>query len=317
MKDSTVAVPGLNLDPQHFRFWLPQPGQCVHVGPDQTPVPLPPVPLPLDREKACVDPSDNLIGTGVYDYLRRFPECPHNIAYAELLRDAYPHFLADLAAQLVFLDAKDVETSYIVRKLSGLRVLLLLEPDNRGLLWQLAQGYYGLAMTFAELPRVRRHLLDAMRFGLEMVKRWPDHPPALNLLAEIDLLFGDYPSAVGRFRRLLPLLSDPQAVERITDTVLMCEEVGHPDHPRVDDLEAVGEALSACAEGDFSRALFILEQLEMDEGFLDEFASADFFYMLGKCRLETGDRAGAFESLSRALEIVPEHELAREAFASF
>ncbi len=317
MNEYSCAAPDLNLDPQHYSFWMPPDDRSVLTGADQTPVPLPQIPLPLERKAACREPSDNVIGNGVYDYLRRFPECPHGVEYAELLRDAYPHFLADLAANLVMLDAKEVEPAYILRKLSGLRVLRLLEPENTGLLWQLAQGYYGLAMLFSELPRVRRHLLDAMRFGLELVRKLPDHPSALNLLAEIDLLFGDYPSACVRLRRLLAQLNDPGAADRIAEKLRACEEVGYPDHPRIDDLEAIGEAMLACGENDFDRALYLLERLEVDDDFLEEFSSADFFYMLGRCRLETGDRAGAFEALSRSLTIAPDHELARSTLDSF
>lgn len=317
MHEFPTVSQDLNLDPQHFTLWLPPADHCVSIGPEQRSVSLPNIPLPLSREHACREPSDSNIGAGVYDYLRRFPACQHNTAYAELLRDAYPHYLADLAAHLVLLDAKEVDSSYVVRKLNGLRILLLLEPENNGLLWQLAQGYYDLAMSFAELPRVRRHLLDAMAFGLQLVRRTPDHPAALNLLAEIDLLFGDYPSAVARYRRLLPQLTAPGVVTRITELVDACDAAGHPDHPRIDDLEALGEALRASADEDFGYALSLLERLEMDETFLAEFSSADFFYLLGRCRLETGDRAGAFDALSRCLEISPEHGQAREALDSF
>lgn len=317
MRKQDHLLAELNLDPQHFALWLPPADRHVFIGPEQSAVPLLQIPYPISQAADADEPSDHAIGEGVYDYLRRFPDCLYNTQYAELLRDAYPHFLADLAAQMVMLDAKEVETAYVARKLGGLRVLLLLEPYNRGLLWQLAQGYYDLAMTFAELPRVRRHLLDAMRFGLALIKCRPDDPAALNLLAEIDLLFGDYPSAMARFRRLLPLLDNPAATAAIAGRLKGCEAAGMPAYPRIDDLETVGEAMIACAEENFARALYLLEELEMNESFLEEFSSADFFYMLGKCRLATGDRAGAFEALSRTLELAPDHEPARVALDSF
>ena len=37
-----------NLDPQTFVFWTPPADSVVHVGPEQVPVPLPQLPLPVN-----------------------------------------------------------------------------------------------------------------------------------------------------------------------------------------------------------------------------------------------------------------------------
>ena len=80
------------------------------------------------------DPSDDAIGNGLYDYLREFPDCLRNRSYAELLRDAYPHFLADLGAQILMLDHKEVDSTYIRRKITYMKILALLDSENVGLL---------------------------------------------------------------------------------------------------------------------------------------------------------------------------------------
>ncbi len=305
-----------NLDPQHFTFWSPPEDCCVHVGPEQLEVFLPQVPLPIKLNNSSETPSDHVIGEGVYDYLRRFPDCQHNILYARLLRDGYSHFLADLAAHVVMLDAKDVEPAYVLRKLTYLKILRLLEPENAGLLWQLFQGYHGMAMTFTELPQVQRHLLEAMRFGQDLLKIEKNSPSALNLLAEVDILYGDYPSAISKFQRMLPQVEDERLQQQVQMRVESCVATGFPDHPLVDDLEQVGEAMMLYAAQDFSVATAILERLEEDEYFLSEFVSADFFCLLGMCRLKTDDNAGAFAALTQALEIAPDHELAQERLDS-
>ena len=308
-----------NLDPRHFVLWQPPAGHMIHVGPDQRPVHLPQIPLPikLDDLKTntgdnTANPSDNAIGEGVYDYLRQFPDCLHNVDYALLLREGYAHYLADLAAHVVMLDAKDVEPAYIFRKLTYLKILLLLDPANSGLLSQLSQGFYNLAMTFTELPQVCRHLLEAMRFGQDLLKLNADDQSALNLLAEVDILFGDYPAAITKFRRLLDSLTDQKIVERIEARLESCLEVGFPDHPLVDDLEQIGDAMQLYAGKDYSLATELLERLEEDEYFMSELKSADFLCLLGMCRIKTDDRAGAFDALSQALEVEPEHEQARK-----
>lgn len=309
-----------NLDPLHFVFWMPPAGREIHVGPDRQPVALPQVPLPIkivnmeDAEEGA--PSDNAVGEGVYDYLRQFPECLNNQEYAELLRDGYPHFLADLAAHVVMLDKKEVDPAYVFRKLTYLKILRLLETDNAGLLWQLAHGFYGLALTFTELPQVRRNLLDAMRFGQALLKLKADDQAALNLLAEIDILFGDYPTAVTRFRKLLEIQDNELTNKKIASRLEACLEVGFPDHPLVDDLECIGEAMQLYASGNFPLATELLERLEEDDYFLSELKSADFLCLLGMCRIKTEDAPGAFDALSQALELEPDHEQAREAIDS-
>ncbi|MHB8710670.1 MAG: hypothetical protein ACYC9T_00005, partial [Trichloromonadaceae bacterium] len=118
-----------------FVFWTPPPATTVEVGADRHPFPLPILPLPVHRQALAEGvPNDAAVGQGLYDYLRQFPDCPHNSVYAELLRDAYPHFLADMGAHILMLENKDVDGHYVRRKLSYLKILALLEPGNAGLL---------------------------------------------------------------------------------------------------------------------------------------------------------------------------------------
>lgn len=307
-----------NLDPQNYIFWRPPEGHVVCFGAEQEEYLLPQIPLPIKIKdiEGEEHPSDNAIGEGVYDYLREFPDCQDNTAYAEILRDAYSHYLADLGAQAVMLDAKDVEPSYISRKLTYLKILCLLEPENEGLSWQLAQGFYNLAMTFTELSRVRWYLLQSMRYGQNVLKMAPENQGALNLLAEIDILFGDYPTAINRFSRLLGLLTDEDAKVRLQDRIDRCMAVGFPDHPLIDDLEQIADVMELYSVGKFTLATEIMERLEEDEYFVSELKSADFMCLLGMCRLKTSDAAGAFDALTQAVELDPEHEKAKELLDS-
>jgi len=305
-----------NLDPQRFTFWQPPVGHVVHVGADQKPLSLPQIPLPIKSVDLDSNPTDNAVGEGLYDYLRQFPDCLHNTDYAEILRDGYSHFLADLAAHVVMLDKKEVDPAYVFRKLTYLKILRLLEPENAGLLWQLAQGFYGLAMTFTELPQVRNRLLNAMRYGQDLLKLRPTDQAALNLLAEVDILFGDYPAAISKLRRLLEVLADQSIIARVEVRLESCIEIGFPDHPLVDDLESVGEAMQLYAAKEYRLATELLERLEEDRYFVAEFKSADFLCLLGMCRNKIGDRAGAFDALSQVLEITPDHEQARATLES-
>lgn len=306
-----------NLDPQQFDFWMPPVGHVIHVGAEQVTLPLPQIPIPIRKKEAGEGvPTDNAVGEGVYDYLRQFPDCLHNTAYAELLRDGYSHYLADLAAHIVMLDKKEVDPAYVYRKLSYLKILRLLDPENTGLLWQLSQGFYHLAMTFTELPQVRRYLLNAMSFGQSLLKLKADNHAVLNLLADVDTLFGDYPAACKKYSRLLETMDDQTTREYVESRLDHCIKLGFPEHPLVDDLERVGDAMQLYAARNYRLATELLERLEEDDYFMNEFKSADFFCLLGMCRIKTGDRAGAFDALSKALEMAPDHEQAREALES-
>lgn len=312
MKEPKNDININNLDPQRFVFWQPPAGRVIRVGPDQQPFPLPQLPLPIKKSDMDAVPTDHAVGEGVYDYLRQFPDCLHNAVYAELLREGYAHFLADLAAHIVMLDKKEVDPAYVYRKLTYLKILHLLEPENTALLWQLSQGFYNHAMIFTELPQVRRNLLNSMRFGQALLKLKSDDHAVLNLLAEVDALFGDYPAAISKYRRMLKSVTVHDLAAQIESRINHYADLGFPDHPLVDDLERVGDAMQLYAAKNYSLATELLERLEEDDHFLKEFKSADFFCLLGMCRSKTDDRAGAFDALSMALEMDPDHEQARE-----
>ncbi|MDT8441963.1 MAG: hypothetical protein RQ723_09925 [Desulfuromonadales bacterium] len=297
-----------------FVFWQPDQPRLLRVGPEQRAVELPVLPLPLNRADLQEgEPTDTAIGQGLYDYLRRHPDCLHNREYAGLLRDAFPHLLSDLAAQAVMLDAKEVDPAYVLRKLTALKILRLLEPDNKGLLHQLSRGFFDLAMTLSELPNCRRYLLEAMRAAHRLHQLDPDDLANLDLLAEIDMLFCDYPSAAVRWQRLLDAVDDPATVQKATRQLAVCQSRAMPERTRVDDLEDFGAAMNLYGSRQYALALAILERLEESAEFVEEFAGADFFYLLGVCRREQGDQGGAVAALQQALGLAADYQPARDA----
>ena len=315
--DQKPIVPP-TLNPERFSFWEAPAERGLSGGGDRPETALPQVLLPVSHaDLEDGEPSDAAIGQGIYDYLRQFPDCPHNRVYAGLLQEAFPHFLTDLASQAVLLDAKDVETVYIRRKLTGLKILALVEADNVGLLLQLCRGFYELALAFEELGSCRRHLLQAMRYGQELLKVSPENPHALNMLAEIDIMFGDFPGADNKWRRILDHSDDQVDKDRISSRKQ--QYVGRPwlENTLVDDLESVGKALELYAAGQYQLALAILERVEEIGLLPHDLPSADYFYLLGMCRLKNGLEPEAGRALQRSLELDPQHLPARDALAIF
>jgi len=302
------------LAQNRFTLWTPPKGAVVLAGAERQPVPLPESPLPLHKgDLADGPPSDAAIGQGLYDYLRQFPDCDGNTVYAELLRDAYPHFITDLASHAVMLDAKQVEPAYVLRKLTCLKILRLLDPGNCGLLRQLCRGYFELALDFGELASCRQHLREAMRFGQELLAQAKTDPQALSLLAEIDLLFGDLPAANSKWQKLAEQISDPEILARIEARRGACSCDEYPETALVDDLETIAEAMRFHALGDYARAASMLERLEEEGRLTSMLPSADFYWLLGICRQGCGDPGGAVRALLRALELEPEHPAAQAA----
>ncbi len=303
-----------------FRFWTPPEGRVVLAGAERQPIPLPRIPLPLHPSAlADGDPADDAIGCGIYDYLRQFPDCTHNRLYAELLRDAFSHYIADLAATIVMLDHKEVDAPYVQRKVSSLKILSLLDPDNVGLQLHLGLSYLDLGLMFSELRCCRGHLLSAMKHLQRVATCRPDDAPALNALGQVDYLFGDYPAAARRWRRAAGILGEGEAANSLLSKAAAIEGSELPDHPLVDELETIGEAMALQAAGEVRQALVLLERLEEQGRVVIEFPSAQFYFLLGVCRQACGETAGAFDAYERALALDPafhQAEAARESILS-
>lgn len=297
------------LAPDQFRLCLAADGRCVKIGPEQYPVPLPAIPLPVhleDLEEG--EPADEAIGRGVYDYLRQFPDCPLGSEYVHLLQEAYDHYLGDLAAQIVMLNYKDVDPPYVRRQIAYMKILLLLDPGNIGLLQQLGKAYFEVALNFSELQGVRYDLLKALGYLQKALGGSQDDPATLNYIAQIDYWLGDYPSCGRRWQGVFATLGEGPVKDAIAAKLERLEKGEVPDHPLVDDLEGVGNAMAAYGRGEIDAALMLLEGIEEDGTLLAELPMAEFYYLLGICRERTGERGGAFDAYDRALQIDPNYE---------
>ncbi len=303
-----------SLDPNSYLLWSPEPGHNVNVGPEQAPFVLPQIPLPVHPAALDEgDPSADEIGQGVYDYLRQFPDCPHNVAYAELLRDAYPHFLSDLGAQILMLDHKEVDSYYIRRKITYMKILALLDGNNPGLLQRLGIEYYNLSQMFAEFGECRQHLIKSMAYFHRILKLQSDNLAVLNYLAEIDYLFGDYPVAIGRWQHVIANLENGPARQALTEKVEMLTAEGTPEYPLIDDYEQIGFAMECYGRGEIAEAATALDIIEERGKFTAAFPCPEFYYLLGMCRSKNGEQGGAFEALEKSLDLDPDYTLALEA----
>jgi len=299
---------------EEFAFWTPSPSATVTVGPEQSEISLPQVPIPVHpRQLAEGDPSTAAIGEGVYDFLRRFPDCDHNRPYAELLRDAYPHYIADIGSHAVMLDARDVSAAYLQRKINLLKILNLLDAENVGLAYLLGQTCFEMLHEVSEFSQARTHLLAAHGHLSRALKLGMRNTAVFNLLGELDYLLGDFPGARRNWESALALLGDDQKelqaqLQGRIDNLLRQTPVA-----LLDEMEAVGLALIEAGRGDYASALELLEPIAEQGRLLDYFQCVQVPYMIGVCRERLGDIPGALLAYEEALELAPGYALALEA----
>jgi tetratricopeptide (TPR) repeat protein len=296
-----------------FLFWTPEADDVVLVGPEQRAVPLPQRPLPIyaHATRGGQRPDDDALGAGIYEYLRRYPDCEEGYYLAELLRESYPHYLGDIAAQVLMIDEKEVDAPFLRRKITGLKILALLEARPQ-LYYQLGRSYFELATIFTELPHCRNHLLAAREYLRRALQLEAADPACLNLLAQIEAWFGMNDEARRLWQQAAVLVAEPTRAALLQRVAEL--QSAHMETPLIDELEALGATLVLIGSGDFAQALVILDRLQEQGRVMAELPAAEFYYLLGHCREQCNDPGQALVAYVQALELDPEFVPARTGF---
>lgn len=302
------------LDPIEYDFWTPEPKTVVKVGPEEVSVFLPEILLPINRAdlEEGGRPTDKQIGVGIYNYLRRFPDCPLNSAYAKVLKDAYPYYISDLGSQIIMLEAKEVDPPYIRRKISYLKILALLESDNPGLLLRIGIAYFELALIYSELIHVRRELMNAVSWLKKSLLQVPQDLNVLNYLGQTCYLLGDYSAVTRYWQGVVDQLPEGESRQILQQRLQRVASADLPVRPLAEDFESVGVAMEHYHLNEFDEAKVIMDRLEEEGSIPNEMPSPEFYYFLGLSREKAGDSAGAFDAYTEALEIDAEHEASLE-----
>ncbi len=274
------------LDPVEYAFWLPEAGLTITTGPDNQEIDVPQILLPLhvaDLQKSP-KPSEKMIGEGIYDYLRRFPDCPNNTEYARILKAAYPFYISDLGSQIIMLEAKEVDPPYLRRKINMLKILALMETENFGLLQKIGSASFELALIYTELINVRREF-SAARLWLEKARRLqPEELENLNLLAQICYFTGSYPQAKLYWQIVVDNLEDGPSKVELASRIKTIVSGNLPKQPMIDSLEMIGIAMEHYHAKEYTEACIIMERLEEEGSLPTELPNPEFFYFLGLCR---------------------------------
>ncbi|BDV42831.1 hypothetical protein GURASL_17540 [Geotalea uraniireducens] len=314
-KEETINGNGTkDLTPiKGIRYYYPPEDAVLVFKDEKARIPYGSLPIPLLEEDFTAiegEPSYDAVGRGIYHALRNNPDCNYASRYAELLRDAFPHYIAELASHAIMLDNKDVEVPYLDRKINCLKILALLEPDNGGLALEIGITFLDKGLRLSALHLSTVSLYRAEHFLRRALTLLPGDKKVLRYLGEVCYLLGKYDEAANCWQ---PIASEPELPDaaKLTERLERISSGTLPRIPPVDYLEALGVAFNAFHAGDYEEALAIIQDVMMDRTFCDEFPIAEMHCVLGKSFAELNMPKYAEEALRTALAIDPDHEESR------
>lgn len=286
-------------------YFYPAPGTFLKARDGKVEIALGEFPLPLLQADFSADfPSYDAVGRGVYHLLRANPDALFADRYASLLRDAYPHLLAELATHLVMLDKKDVDLPYLDRKIAYLKIFALLEPGNPRFPLEIGATFFDKGMTLAALANTTLHLFSAEKFLRKAQQLSPDDIQIRHILGEVCYMLGKYQDAAELWETIIERVS-PEAADKLKARTASIAGGNSPPIPAIDYLQAVGVALEAFEADDYEEAAAILlDVLDAVSGY-EEFPLVEIYYLLGRCYVKLDMPKYAEQYLREAILIRP------------
>jgi tetratricopeptide (TPR) repeat protein len=293
-------------------YYYPKADFLLEARDGKVKIPLVDLPIPLLKEDLSgTEPTYDAVGRGIYQFLRMSPDARWAQQYAFLLRDAYPHLLAELATNLVMLDNKDVDLPYLDRKIGYLKIFSLLESENHHFPLEIGAAYFEKGLTLAALSNTTLNFFTAEKYLRKALQLKQDDLKARNLLAEVCYLIGKYADAHVLWREVLDNVEADAAV-KIRIRLDRIEQARVPQVPAVDYLQAVGVALEAFEVSDFEESAAIILDVIDEVSVFEEFPLAEINYLLGLCYVRLDMPKYAEQYLQEALSLRPEFKEARQ-----
>ncbi len=299
-----------------IRYYTPPEDAVLSAFDGRVKIPYGDLPIPLleldFNALGGAQPSYDAIGRGIYQALRMNPDCSFAERYAYLLKEAYPHFVAELANHIVMLDKKDVDIAYLDRKITCLKIFALIEQGNPHFPLEIGLALMEKGMDLSTLDSVTASLYQAEEFLQRALELSPASVPARHHLGEVSYLLGKYDAATCLWRGILAALPGDEAV-KLEERLGRMAEGNVPRVPVVDYLEAVGAAFSCYQRNEWEEAAAILHDVLNDGVFRTEFSLPDLWHVLGLCCARLMMPHYAEEYLRQALELDPSREDVRQA----
>lgn len=286
-------------------YFTPEPGYIltgrdgrVHIPWDGRP------PIPLLKEDypaaaAAGGPDYDMVGRGIYQALRLNPECAFAADYAAVLKEAYPHIVSELGGQIIMLDAKEVDTPYLDRKINFLKIMALLDQGNAGLHLEIARTFGDKGARLSTLHQAVASWYGAEKHLKKALELAPDDHLAAYEYGEALYVLGRYEQAAGVWSDALPRLEEKERA-RVEARIAAILAGKLPRVAPLDYLTALAVAVEEHQGGRNDEAAAIIEDVLADPVFAEQFPMNEVYYLLGTCYQEIGLMAEAAEAFKRS-----------------
>lgn len=264
---------------------------------EKTPLPLLVDDFPVGEESAT--PDYDMVGRGIYQALRLNPDCSYATEYAAILKEAYPHIISELGGQIIMLDAKEVDTPYLDRKINFLKIMALLDPGNAGVHLEIARTFSDKGSRLGTLHQAVDSWYGAEKSLKKALALDSSNHHAVYEYGEALYVLGRYEQAAEIWQQLPGgvEVADQRKIELRIGAILTGKL---PLVPPVDYLTAISVAVESHHAGHTDEAVAIIEDVLADPVFAEQFPLNEVYYLLGTCYQEMGLAHEAAEAFKRS-----------------
>ncbi|MDK9716395.1 MAG: tetratricopeptide repeat protein [Trichlorobacter sp.] len=244
-----------------------------------------PIPLAEESYRAALEhgaPSYDQIGQGMFFALRQNPDCTYGIDYARVLQTGYPHIIAEIGGEAIMLDAKEVDSPYLDRKVNLLKIMALLEQDNAALWREIGRTLMEKGSRMEAAHLAVQSWYGAEKYLTRSLELAPDDLHTRYQLGETHYVLGHYDQALALWQPLVEQLKDGE--RRSLEARIAAIQRGElPKVPAVDYLTALSVAFEQHQDDQFYEAAAIVEDVLEDAVFCAQFPMAGVYHFLEQC----------------------------------
>lgn len=286
-------------------YFTPQPGYILTGRDGRVEIPWdgkPPIPLLKEdcpAATAAGGPDYDMVGRGIYQALRLNPDCACAADYAAVLKEAYPHIVSELGGQIIMLDAREVDTPYLDRKINFLKIMSLLDPQNAGLHLEIARTFSDKGSRLSTLQQAVASWYGAEKHLKKALELAPADPHAAYEYGEALYVLGRYGQAAEVWSEALPGLAEKERA-RVEARIAAILAGKLPLVPPLDYLTALSVAVEQHHAGHNDEAAAIIEDVLSDPIFAEQFPMNEVYYLLGTCYQEIGLMEEAAQAFKRS-----------------
>lgn len=244
-----------------------------------------PIPLSDDDYRIALEnggPGYDQVGQGMYRALRQNPGCIYAVDYARVLQEGYPHIIAEIGGEAIMLDAKELDTPYLDRKITLLKIMALLEPDNAGLNREIGRTLMEKGSRLEACHLAVQSWYGAERHLIRALELEPDDLSTAYQLGETHYVLGHYDQALELWQPLQERLQGDD-LTRLTARIESITRGELPRVPAVDYLTALAVAFEQQQAELHYEAIAIAEDVLADAVFCAQFPMSGVYRFLEQC----------------------------------